>query len=204
MRDLIAQINSLDAVWRAHELVAIAHFTHVVVTVAESATLWFSARGTRLRLRRLQSLATLLSSALVFALYFLMFGLILAEFGVSLAAYLASASVVGLAIAFGAQGLVQDVVTGLTLIFSDLIDVGDLVEMSGQTGVVRSVTMRFVELENSLGGTVFVPNRTIGGSAMPCVPRPTTVPTDRPARISSSHATSTCERSPPCPPTASG
>jgi small conductance mechanosensitive channel len=42
-----------------------------------------------------------------------------------------------------------------------LIDVGDLVEVSGQTGVVRSVTMRFVELENSLGGTVFVPNRTI-------------------------------------------
>jgi small conductance mechanosensitive channel len=75
--------------------------------------------------------------------------------------YLATASVAGLAIAFGSQGLVQDIVTGLTLIFSDLIDVGDLVEVSGQTGVVRSVTMRFVELENSLGGTVFVPNRTI-------------------------------------------
>jgi small conductance mechanosensitive channel len=162
MRDLIAQFNSLDAVWRALVLVAIALFSHVVVTLAETVTLWFSARGSRLRLRRLQSLATLLSSALVFALYFLMLGLVLAEFGVSLAAYLASASVVGLAIAFGAQGLVQDVVTGLTLIFSDLIDVGDLVEMSGQTGVVRSVTMRFVELENSLGGTVFVPNRTIG------------------------------------------
>src|SRR5687767_4431636 len=71
------------------------------------------------------------------------------------------ASVLGLAIGFGSQGLVQDVVTGLTLIFSDLIDVGDLVEVSGQTGVVRGVTMRFVELENALGGTVFVPNRTI-------------------------------------------
>jgi small conductance mechanosensitive channel len=69
--------------------------------------------------------------------------------------------VVGLAIGFGAQGLVQDVVTGLTLIFSDLIDVGDLVEVSGQTGLVRGVTMRFVELENALGGTVYVPNRTI-------------------------------------------
>jgi small conductance mechanosensitive channel len=42
-----------------------------------------------------------------------------------------------------------------------LIDVGDLVEVSGHTGVVRGVTMRFVELENTLGGTVFVPNRTI-------------------------------------------
>jgi small conductance mechanosensitive channel len=80
---------------------------------------------------------------------------------VSLTAYLASASVLGLALAFGSQGIVQDVVTGLTLIFSDLIDVGDLVEISGETGLVRGVTMRFVELENSLGGTVFVPNRTI-------------------------------------------
>lgn len=161
MRDLLTAFGTLDPVWRAVVLVAIALVAHVIVAVAQQVTLWFSARHSRVRLRRVQSLATLLSSALLFALYFLIVGLILAEFGVSLAAYLASASIAGLAIAFGSQGLVQDVVTGLTLIFSDLIDVGDLVEIGGQTGVVRGVTMRFVELENSLGGTVFVPNRTI-------------------------------------------
>jgi small conductance mechanosensitive channel len=161
MRDLVTAFGELAPVWRAAILVAIALVSHLVVAVAQQITLWFSRRGSRVRLRRLQSLATLLSSAMLFALYFLIFGLILAEFGVSLGGYLASASVAGLALAFGSQGLVQDVVTGLTLIFSDLIDVGDLVEISGQTGVVRSVTMRFVELENSLGGTVFVPNRTI-------------------------------------------
>ena len=79
----------------------------------------------------------------------------------SLTAYLASASVAGLAIGFGSQGVVQDVVTGLTFIFSDLVDVGDLVEVSGQTGIVRAITMRFVELENALGASVFIPNRTI-------------------------------------------
>jgi small conductance mechanosensitive channel len=142
-------------------LAVIAIAAHLIVAAARQATLWFSTRGSRLRLRRLQSLATLFTSAIVFSLYFLILGFILAQFGVSLTAYLASASVLGLAIGFGAQGLVQDVVTGLTLIFSDLIDVGDLVEVSGQTGVVRGVTMRFVELENALGGTVFVPNRTI-------------------------------------------
>jgi small conductance mechanosensitive channel len=57
--------------------------------------------------------------------------------------------------------VVQDVVTGLTFIFSDLVDVGDLVEISGQTGIVRAITMRFVELENALGASVFIPNRTI-------------------------------------------
>jgi hypothetical protein len=161
MRDILTAFGALEPVWRALVLVAIALVSHVIVVLVQQLTLWFAARGSRLRLRRLQSLATLLSSAMLFALYFLVVGLILDEFGVSLAAYLASASVLGLAIGFGSQGLVQDVVTGLTLIFSDLIDVGDLVEVSGQTGVVRSVTMRFVELENSLGGTVFVPNRTI-------------------------------------------
>jgi small conductance mechanosensitive channel len=161
MRDLLTAFSSLDPLWRVVILLGVGIAAHLIVLAAEHATLWFSLRGSRLHLRRLQSLATLLTSAIVFALYFLILGLILAEFGVSLAAYLASASVVGLAIGFGSQGLVQDVVTGLTLIFSDLIDVGDLVEVSGQTGVVRSVTMRFVELENALGGTVFVPNRTI-------------------------------------------
>ncbi len=61
----------------------------------------------------------------------------------SLKTYLASASIMGLAIGFGSQGLVQDVVTGVTLVFSDLIDVGEMVEISGQTGIVRSIGMRF-------------------------------------------------------------
>jgi small-conductance mechanosensitive channel len=161
MRDLLTAFGSLDPLWRVLILLGLGVAAHLIVMAAEQAMLWFSLRGSRLRLRRVQSLATLLTSAIVFALYFLVLGLILAEFGVSLAAYLASASVLGLAIGFGSQGLVQDVVTGLTLIFSDLIDVGDLVEVSGQTGVVRGITMRFVELENALGGTVFVPNRTI-------------------------------------------
>jgi len=161
MRALLTAFGDLDPLWRALILVALGLVGHGILIVAQQVVLWFSARGSRLRLRRLQSLATLLSSAMLFALYFLILGLILAEFGVSLTAYLASASVLGLALGFGSQGIVQDVVTGLTLIFSDLIDVGDLVEVSGETGLVRGVTMRFVELENSLGGTVFVPNRTI-------------------------------------------
>ena len=96
-----------------------------------------------------------------FSLYFGAIGLILKEFGVSLTAYLASASVLGLAIGFGSQGLVQDVVTGLTLIFSDLVDVDDMVEISGQTGIVNEIGMRFIGLKNSIGAEVSIPNRTI-------------------------------------------
>jgi small conductance mechanosensitive channel len=112
-------------------------------------------------IRKLRSVMSLAISAVVFTVYFLAIGFVLREFGVSLTAYLASASIVGLAVGFGSQGLVQDVVTGLTLIFSDLFDVGEMVEISGQSGLVRKIGMRFVELGNSYGARIFIPNRTI-------------------------------------------
>ena len=91
-------------------------------------------------------------------------GLVLQEFGVNLTAYLASASVVGLAISFGSQGLVQDIVIGLTLIFWDAMDVGDMVEITGTTNVigrVEEIGLRFTKLINFYNQEVFVPNRTI-------------------------------------------
>jgi len=94
-------------------------------------------------------------------LYFVAVGLALEEMGVSLTAYLASASIIGLAVGFGSQGLVQDVVTGLTIILNDLFDVEDLVEMGGQVGVVQQVGIRFTVIVNPLGARVFIPNRSI-------------------------------------------
>jgi small conductance mechanosensitive channel len=162
MTDLFTFFSRLPLELRLIVFAAIAGGIHVVVIAIRRAVdhflLNYSGRG----MRKLKSITTLTSSAIVFTLYFLAVGLILRELGVSLTAYLASASVIGLAVGFGSQGIVQDVVTGLTFIFSDLVDVGDLVEISGQTGIVRAITMRFVELENALGASVFIPNRTIG------------------------------------------
>ena len=134
---------------------------HLIVLMLRGFSRKLLYGGSDQRYRKLKSVATLATSVTIFVLYFLVIGLILREFGVSLTAYLASASVVGLAIGFGSQGVVQDVVTGLTFIFSDLVDVGDLVEISGQTGIVRSISMRFVELQNAMGASVFIPNRSI-------------------------------------------
>jgi small conductance mechanosensitive channel len=89
------------------------------------------------------------------------FGIILKEMGISLTAYIASASVIGLAVGFGTQGVIQDVITGLTIVFSDLIDVGELVEVNGVTGVVKSINMRFIEIEDHLGAKAYIPNRTV-------------------------------------------
>ena len=145
----------------------------ILVVVAIAIVAHLSVRGIRYLAQRLLSadamqrwtktrtLAGLLTSAMVFTMYFGAFGLVLQEFGVSLTAYLASASIIGLAIGFGSQGVVQDVVTGLTVILSDLFQVGDLVEISGQTGLVQSISMRFTVLLNPIGAQVFIPNRTL-------------------------------------------
>jgi small conductance mechanosensitive channel len=101
-----------------------------------------------------------------FIISFLAIGLILEELGVNLKGYLASVSIVALAISFGSQGLVQDVVVSLTLIFSDAMDVGDLVEITGATntviGRVEEIGLRFTKLLNVYNEVVFIPNRTIG------------------------------------------
>ena len=139
-------------------IVAMSHLAVIVVRRINKRVMGLSPRAS---LSKVRSISSLSASIIVFLLYFGVLGFILKEFGVSLTAYLASASVMGLAIGFGSQGLVQDVVTGLTLIFSDLLDLGDVVEISGQTGIVRQIGMRFIVLENHLGAEVSIPNRTV-------------------------------------------
>ena len=107
------------------------------------------------------TLTSLIVSTLTVVIYFGGVGLILRELGVNLGTYLVSASVIGLAIGFGSQGLVQDIVIGLTLVFSDAMDVGDVVEVAGQVGRVERIGLRFTTLVNLLGQRVFVPNRNI-------------------------------------------
>jgi small conductance mechanosensitive channel len=113
------------------------------------------------RYPKIVTITTILVSAFTFTIYFLAIGLILQEFNISLTAYLASASVIGLAIGFGAQGFVQDVVIGLTLIFSDTLDIGDVVDLSGQVGRVDKIGLRFTTLINLYGQEIYIPNRNI-------------------------------------------
>ena len=111
------------------------------------------------------TLTRLIVSAVAFVIYFFGIGLILQDLGVNLTAYLASATVIGLAISFGSQGLVQDIVMGLTLIFSDAMEVGDLVEIAGTINIVigrvAEIGLRFTKLINFYNQEVFIPNRTI-------------------------------------------
>jgi small conductance mechanosensitive channel len=134
---------------------------HLLVRLLRRTTHTLASHRLAGRYARSRTILSIGFSAAVFVAYFVALGFVLREFGLSLRAYLTSASIIGLAIGFGSQGIVQDVVTGITLIFSDLINVGDMVEVSGQAGIVRGIGVRFTEIENSFGARVFIPNRTI-------------------------------------------
>lgn len=112
------------------------------------------------------TLTGLVTGALTLVLYSIALGFILKiAFDIKpekfLATYLATASVVGFAIGFGSQGLIQDVITGLTLIFTETLQVGDMIESSGYIGRVERVGLRFIELRTFNNQHVFLSNRNI-------------------------------------------
>jgi len=115
------------------------------------------------------TLTGLITSALTLIIYSVGLGFIVSVLGMNthqfIATYLATASVVGFAVGFGSQGLVQDVITGLTLIFTDTLEVGDTGEIAGYVGRVERVGLRFTELRNFFNQQVYLSNRNISNIA---------------------------------------
>jgi moderate conductance mechanosensitive channel len=81
----------------------------------------------------------------------------LSEIGVNVAPLLAGAGIVGIAIGFGSQKLVQDLITGLLLLLENTVQVGDTVSVSGLTGVVENVSIRTIRLRAGDGAVHIVP-----------------------------------------------
>jgi small conductance mechanosensitive channel len=85
----------------------------------------------------------------------------LARLGVNVAPVLASAGILGLAVGFGAQSLVKDVISGFFIIMEDQYGVGDVVEAGGHTGLVERMNLRITQLRSSQGAVITLPNGQI-------------------------------------------
>jgi moderate conductance mechanosensitive channel len=83
--------------------------------------------------------------------------IVLSELGINIAPLLAGAGVVGLAIGFGAQTLVKDVITGIFILAEDTVGVGDVVDLSGHIGVVEAMTLRSIRLRDHTGAVHTIP-----------------------------------------------
>lgn len=100
---------------------------------------------------REQTLLSLLRNAATIVLSVILLMFILSEMGVDIAPLIASAGVFGLAIGFGAQKLVQDIITGIFIQFENMMNVGDVVTLGGTSGVVEKLTIRSVSLRDVHG-----------------------------------------------------
>ena len=87
---------------------------------------------------------------------------ILAELGVNIAPALASLGIVGLAVSFGAQGLIKDIINGLFILAEDQYGIGDVVKVGNMTGLVEEVNLRRTVLRDIDGAVHYIPNGEIG------------------------------------------
>jgi moderate conductance mechanosensitive channel len=87
--------------------------------------------------------------------------MLLGELGVNLGPVLAAAGVVGLAVGFGAQNLVQDFIGGFFILLEDQIRVGDVVQIGDKSGLVEKVNLRLIILRDQAGSVHFIRNGKI-------------------------------------------
>jgi len=87
--------------------------------------------------------------------------MILGELGLEIGPIMAAAGILGLAVGFGAQSLVKDIISGFFIFLEDQIRVGDVVEIAGKAGIVEKLNLKMTILRDLSGNVHFVPNGEI-------------------------------------------
>jgi small-conductance mechanosensitive channel len=106
---------------------------------------------------RLRTLLPMLRTSLLVSILIIVGLTVLSELGVNIAPLLAGAGVLGIAIGFGSQTLVRDVITGLFLLLENVMQVGDVVTLGGLTGVVEELSIRSIRLRAEDGAVHVIP-----------------------------------------------
>ncbi|WP_172118026.1 mechanosensitive ion channel family protein [Halomonas hibernica] len=113
------------------------------------------ARGRRVNQARAQTITPMIRNVIFVAILIIAFIVGLANLGVNVTPLLAGAGVIGLAIGFGAQTLVQDLITGIFILIEDSLAVDDFVRINNHMGTVEGLTLRTVRLRD-LDGVVHI------------------------------------------------
>lgn len=111
--------------------------------------------------RKANTLAVILKSISKYGIYFIAIVPILDIFGISPASVLAAAGIGGVAIGFGAQSLVKDVITGFFILFEDQYSVGDYIKTGDFEGIVEDIGLRVTKIRDFSGDLHIIPNGNI-------------------------------------------
>ncbi|MBO1514950.1 mechanosensitive ion channel family protein [Metabacillus sp. BG109] len=115
----------------------------------------------RISERRENTLSKLLENILTYVVYFITIIMILEAVNINVGALLAGAGIVGLAVGFGAQSLVKDIITGFFIIFEDQFSVGDHIRVASFEGTVEEIGLRTTKIKNWTGELHIIPNGSI-------------------------------------------
>ncbi|MBO8164793.1 MAG: mechanosensitive ion channel family protein [Brevibacillus sp.] len=139
-----------------------ARIAVAIITVAVNR-IFTQRKGGKLQLeqRRIDTLRVLVNNVARYTIYFLAILLVLKELNFDLQPVLVSAGVLGLAVGFGAQSLVRDVITGFFIIFEDQFAVGDVVTINQLTGTVQEIGLRITKIKSWTGEVHIFPNGSI-------------------------------------------
>lgn len=133
----------------------------VVALFVYEASNYALTRASRRRSNRIQTVIPLLRNVFMVAITVVVGMVVLSELGIDIMPLLAGAGVLGIAIGFGAQTLVKDLLSGIIIIMEDLIQIGDWVALGGSEGTVENITFRKVDLRDLSGAVHTVPFGTI-------------------------------------------
>jgi len=111
--------------------------------------------------QRTKTLAGLTNNIVRFAITGTAFIMILSQWGINIAPILTGAGILGLAIGFGAQTLVKDIVTGLFILVDNQYNVGDRIKIAGHEGTVVSMNIRTTVIKGKDGKKYLIPNSQI-------------------------------------------
>jgi len=111
--------------------------------------------------KRAKTLSSIINKTIMITVYTTALIMIVAECGVAIGPLLAGAGIAGLAIGFGAQSLVKDIISGFFIILENQIRVGDVVTIAGVSGIVEAISLRTIRLRDVEGRVHIVPNGLI-------------------------------------------
>lgn len=114
-----------------------------------------------IRAQQISTVMGVIRSAGIFAIFFVAIMQTLRVFSIDIAPLLASAGIAGLALGFGAQTLVKDVINGFFILIENQFEVGDSIRIAGVQGTVEEITMRRTILRDADGTVHTVPNNNI-------------------------------------------
>jgi small conductance mechanosensitive channel len=111
--------------------------------------------------KRAKTLGGIIKAFITVVIYAVAVMMIVSEFGVEIGPLLAGAGIAGLAIGFGAQTLVKDVISGFFMLLEDQVRVGDVVNLAGIGGLVEDINLRTTRLRDLEGKVHIIPNGSI-------------------------------------------